>query len=106
MSKIDNCENFGRFIFQGRSQYTQITTINMYLLIKTKHSILKLYHWNYIEVRKISYMLEIDIFRNSSQRNLGVLRNGTQMPCWLRLCSPVTFNLPHSEIVHDSPANT
>ena len=76
MSKIDNCESFGHSIFQGRSQYTQITTINMYLLIKTNHNILKQYHWNYIEVRKISYMLEIDIFRNSPQRNLGVLRGG------------------------------
>ena len=55
------------------------------------------YHGNYIEVKKCNHMLEIDIFRNSSQWNVGVLiilmgefwgfgcQNDAQTPCWLRL---------------------
>ena len=31
-------------------------------------------HWNYIEVRKFNYMLEIEIFRNFSKNVLGILR--------------------------------
>ena len=29
---------------------------------------------NHMEMRRFNYMLEIDIFRNSSQKDLGVLR--------------------------------
>ena len=32
------------------------------------------YHWNYIQVKKLNYMLQIDILRNSSQKNWVVLR--------------------------------
>ena len=39
-------------IFQGRLQYAQITTINMYLLIKIRHNILLQYYGNYIEIEK------------------------------------------------------
>ena len=48
---------------------------------------------NCMEMKKFNYMLEIDIFRNSSQNNwvswgfvfkgLGVQKD-TQTPCWLR----------------------
>ena len=31
-------------------------------------------HWNYKEMKKINYKLEIGIFRNSTQKYLGVLR--------------------------------
>ena len=44
----------------------------MYKLIR--HDILQLCHENYMEMKKINYMLEIDILRNSSQEKLGVLR--------------------------------
>ena len=46
-----------------------------------------------MDLKKFNYMLEIDIFRNSSQKNLGVLRGAYkgfgcpkshQTPCWLR----------------------
>ena len=42
---------------------------------------------------KFNYMLEIEIFRNSTLKKLGVLRvllgvqKSTQTPCWLRPCS-------------------
>ena len=48
-----------------------------------------------MEMKKINYMLEIGILRNSSQNVLGVLgvlfmglgvQKDTQMPCWLRHC--------------------
>ena len=42
--------------------------------IKIRHIILIQCHENYIEMKKFKYMLEIDILRNSSQKNLGVLR--------------------------------
>ena len=41
MPKIGNCEIFGRPIFQGRTLYTLITTINIYLIIKIRHKALK-----------------------------------------------------------------
>ena len=54
--------------------YTQISTINMYIFIKIVHDILIRGHGNYMMKKKFNYMLEIDILRNSSQKNLGVLR--------------------------------
>ena len=46
-----------------------------------------------MEMKKFNYILEIDILRSSSQKDLGVLRGvslnclGVQkMTCWLRLC--------------------
>ena len=61
-------------IFKGGTQYTQISTINMYKFIKIRHDILIQCHGNYMEIRKFNYMLEIEILRNSSQNILGVLR--------------------------------
>ena len=45
-------------------------------------------------MEKFNDMLEIDILRNSSQKNLGILmgvlnlgvQKDTQTPCWLRPC--------------------
>ena len=67
----------------------------MYKFIKIRHDIIKQCHGNYKEKKKINYKLEIGIFRNSTQKYLGVLRvffkglgvqKGTQTPCWLRPC--------------------
>ena len=46
---------------------------------------------NYKEMKKVNYMLEIDILKNSSEF-LGCPEgfgcpNDTQMPCWLRHCA-------------------
>ena len=38
--------------FQGRQRYTEVTTINMYLLIKIRHNIIIQCHGNYIKVAK------------------------------------------------------
>ena len=38
-------------------------------------ALLAIIHGNYIEMRKINYMLEIDILGNYSQNNLGVLKD-------------------------------
>ena len=76
-------------------QYTRISTINMYKFIKTRHDILIQCDGNCMEMKKIKYMLEINILRNSSQifwvswgllfKGLGVQKD-TQTPCWLRPC--------------------
>ena len=42
--------------------------------IESRHDILIQCNENNMEMKKINYMLEIDILRNSSQKNLGVLR--------------------------------
>ena len=46
----------------------------MYKFIKIRHDIIKQCHENNKKMEKISYKLEIEIFRNSTQKNLGVLR--------------------------------
>ena len=74
MSKIGNCKIFGRPNFQGESQRTPITTINMNKFIKIRHDIIKQCHGNYKEMKKFIYKLEIETFRNSRLKNLGVLR--------------------------------
>ena len=38
------------------------------------HDIIKQCHRNYKEMKKVSYKLEIGIFRNSTQKYLGALR--------------------------------
>ena len=81
--------------FQGRPQYIQISTINIYLLNEIEHNIHMQCQRNYIGVQRFSYMLEIDILRNSSLDFLCVLLgvfwgfgcpNDAQRPCWFRLC--------------------
>ena len=74
MRKIGSCKIFGCPNFEGGSQYTHISTINMYKFIKIRHDIIKQCHGNYKEMKKINYKLEIEIFRNSPQFFLGVLR--------------------------------
>ena len=45
--------------------------MNMHLLVGTRHGSLIQYPGNYV---KVNNMLEIDIFRNSLQKNVGVLK--------------------------------
>ena len=59
--------------FLGGSQYTHISTINMYKFIKIRHDIIKECHGNYKEMKKFNYKHEIGIFRNITQTYLGVL---------------------------------
>ena len=66
--KIVNCEIFGCLIFQGRPQYTQIKTINMYLLHEIKHNILIHFQRNYIAKKSI-ICLKLNL-RNYSQKVL------------------------------------
>ena len=64
----------------------------MYKFIKIRHDIIKQCHGNYKEMKEFNYKLEIEFFRKSTLKNLGVLRSfkglgvqkGTQTPCWLR----------------------
>ena len=46
----------------------------MYEFIKIRHDIIKKCHGIYKEMKKFNYKLEIEIFRNSTLKNLGVLR--------------------------------
>ena len=50
----------------------------MYKFIKIRLDIITQCHGNYKEMKKINYKLEIEIFRNSTQKNLGVLRGSFQ----------------------------
>ena len=74
MPKIGSCKILRRPNFQGGSQYTHISTINMYEFIKIKHDIIKQCHGNYKEMKKFNYKLEIEIFRNSRLKDLGLRR--------------------------------
>ena len=65
---------FGRPNFEGGSQYTHISIINIYKFIKIRHDIIKQCHGNYKEMKKFNYKLDIEIFRNSTLKHLGVLR--------------------------------
>ena len=65
---------FGVQIFKGDHKYTHISTINIYKFVKIRHDIIKQCHGNYKEMKKFNYKLEIGIFRNSTQKYLGVLR--------------------------------
>ena len=46
----------------------------MYKFIEIRHDITKQCHGYYKEMKKFNYKLEIVIFRNSTQKYLGVLR--------------------------------
>ena len=50
----------------------------MYIFIKIRLNIPIQCQGNYMEMKKFNYMLEIEILRNSSQKNLGVLRRAFQ----------------------------
>ena len=60
-------------IFKGDHNIL-ISTINMYKFIRIRHDIIKQCHGNYKAMKKFNYMLEIGIFRNPTQKYLGVLR--------------------------------
>ena len=53
--------------FQGRPRYTQFTPIHMYLLNEIKHTVHVQCHGIILRRKIFSYLLEINIFRNSSQ---------------------------------------
>ena len=55
----------------------------MYKFITIRHDIIKQCHGNYKEMEKFNYKLEIGIFRNSTQKYLGVL---TPEGLFLRVC--------------------
>ena len=46
----------------------------MYKFIKIRHDIIKQCNGNYKEMKTFNYELEIEVFRNSTLKNLGVLR--------------------------------
>ena len=46
----------------------------MYKFIKIRHDIIKQCHGNNKEMNKFNYKLEIEIFRYSTLKKLGVLR--------------------------------
>ena len=46
----------------------------MYKFIKIRHDIIQQCHGNYKEMKKFNHKLEIEIFRNSTLKHLGVLR--------------------------------
>ena len=48
--------------------------MNMYKFIKIRHDIIEQCHGNYKEMKTSNYKLEIEIFRNSTLKNVGVLR--------------------------------
>ena len=52
--KFVSCKILGYPSFQERPQYTQITTVNMYLLIEIRHNCLIQCRGNHIEVAKNS----------------------------------------------------
>ena len=55
LPKIGSCKISGRSDFEGGSQYTQISTINMYKFIKIRHDIMRQCHGNYKEMTKFIY---------------------------------------------------
>ena len=62
--------------------YTQFITI-------CKHNILTHSHGNIIDIKKVNYMIDIDIFKKLLSKKSGRLEGfGIKvMPCWLRLWS-------------------
>ena len=52
--------------------------MNMYKFIKMRHDIINQCQGIYKEMLKFNYKLEIEIFRNSTQKILGVLRGSFQ----------------------------
>ena len=64
-------------IFQGDHNiliFDDISTINMYIFFKIRLDIIKQCYGNYKEMKKFNYKLEIEMFRNSTPKNVGVLR--------------------------------
>ena len=59
----------------------------MYKSIKIRHDILIQCHENHNEMEKFNYKLEIEVFRNSTLINLGVLR-GSFLRVWVSKKAP------------------
>ena len=110
MSKIDNCKMLGHPLFQGKQQHTEVTTINIYSLIKIRHNIIIQYHGDYIEVEKIQlYACNWHFKKILPKIYLGVLRSDfwgfgysedAQTPCWLRIW-PHVFHYLLQVIIDD-----
>ena len=94
----ENCQlpNFGRPVFQGRRQYTQITTIICVFTFEISINILWKCHGSYIRVKKLNWKWHFEKLRT---KNLGDLKGyfwgfgcpkNAQTPCWLRLCCKLT----------------
>ena len=85
----------------GGSQYTHISTINMYKFIKIRLDIIKQCHGNYREMKKLNHSLRLgflEIPHKNIWVSLGVLfkglgvQKGTQTPCWLGPCCSTYSN--------------
>ena len=87
MPKIGSCKILVRPNFKGdHNILMNISTINMHKFIKIRHDTIKQYHGNnshdivgnykgnYKEIKTFNYKLKTEIFRNSTLKNLGVLR--------------------------------
>ena len=74
MPYIGNCKIYGRPNLEGEQQYTQISTINMFIFIEIRQYILIQCHGNYMEMKTLNNMLEFDISSDTLQNNLGALR--------------------------------
>ena len=59
-----------------RFQFIHVNGYNLFKFIKISLNILIQCHGSYMEMNEFSFMLEIDILRNSSQNFLGVQRGG------------------------------
>ena len=64
---------WGIQIFKGDHNILIYFNHNMKKFIKIRHGIIKQYHGNYKEMKKFNYKLAI--FRNSTLKDLGVLRD-------------------------------
>ena len=83
--KVGNCKILRHPIFNGRPQYTPISTIKMYLVIRIKNDIHIQHHGNYIELRYSIICLKLT-FQEISHKELftfqeiphkkGVLKGG------------------------------
>ena len=69
--KLAVVKSLGVQIFKG-DHNTHISTINMFKFIKIRHDIIKQCHRSCKEMKKFNHKLEIEIFRNSTQKYLGL----------------------------------
>ena len=65
---------WGVQIFKGDHNMLSFLPQTLYKFIKIRHDIFIKCHVNYMEMKKVNYMLEIDILKNSLPKGLGVLR--------------------------------
>ena len=88
------------FYFYGWQKYTEVTTINMYLLIKIRHNIFVHYHGNYVEVENLQLYAWNWHFKKLLSKIFGCPEGwfwgigcpkDAQTLCWLRLLSNTTI---------------